>query len=326
MKKKKRREVEASKSKDFDSHQKFSISETLRNRRCLKQMNKKAMFFTLLAIALLSLFLVSYTTYSVVRTREAIQKRVETLNNFVFSVEQDLPRQLYVSGFRSIFLLENHIVEDGDYINNLNATFQELFFNGSIYGVYQELMKGANFSGIQSSLNQKAGKINANVELINPSLAVSQEDPWHVKFSLQIDFRIADRNNLASWNKTSTLVSYVPIKNFDDPVYLKNGVTNKINKTIYELPIGSNLASHVSNSYYINTTISPSFLDRLEGDLGAQSEYGIESLVDKTDSGMPQYAKSIVDYIYFDPSNNPPTQFILVYKIDDTHANAGYYN
>ncbi len=277
----------------------------------MRKMNKKGIFFTLLAIALLSLFLVSYTIYSVVKTREAINKRVETLNNFVLAVERDLPRQLYVSGFRSIFLMENQIIEDDDYINDVDAVFQEIFFNGTIYGEFKPLMEGANFSGIQDSLNKKAEKINAHIELVNPSIEVIQEDPWHVKFSLEMDFHIRDANNLASWNRTAVLVSFVPIENFDDPVYMKNGLTNKINRTTHrQFVTGTNvknLTSHLRGPFYINTTSAPSFLDRLEGKLDEQSEYGIESLVDKSRTDLPQafkdLDKSVVDHIFFSGEN-----------------------
>ena len=72
-------------------------------------MNKKAMIFTLLAIALLSLFLASYGYYSISGDRISINKRIGTMNNFVFSIEENLPRQLFISGFRIIFIFEKRI-------------------------------------------------------------------------------------------------------------------------------------------------------------------------------------------------------------------------
>ena len=51
----------------------------------MRKMNKKAIFFTLLVIVMLSLFLISYIFYSVVKSREALNKRIETMNNFVFA-------------------------------------------------------------------------------------------------------------------------------------------------------------------------------------------------------------------------------------------------
>ena len=51
-----------------------------------KKMNKRGMFFTILTIALLSLFLVSYSVYSYAQNREGINKRIKTMNNFVSSL------------------------------------------------------------------------------------------------------------------------------------------------------------------------------------------------------------------------------------------------
>ena len=96
--------------------------------------NKKGIFFTLLVIAILFLFTISYTLYSDIKSREAVTKRVETMNNFVFSFEKDLERQLYISGFRIIIIVEKRIIDTGSYINNFDSTFNEIFFYGTIYG------------------------------------------------------------------------------------------------------------------------------------------------------------------------------------------------
>ena len=85
------------------------------NRGASKNMvlirNKRGIFFTTLVIVMFSLFIITLTFYSQVQERETIQKRVSTLNNFVFSVEKDIPRQLKATGFRIIFLFEKRIAE-----------------------------------------------------------------------------------------------------------------------------------------------------------------------------------------------------------------------
>src|SRR3989344_2601743 len=105
-------------------------------------LNRKGFFFTGIAILLLSLFLASYTFYEDVQERKSVQKRVETMNSFLFSIEKDLERQLYVAGFRSILTMENKIVETGNYVNNANIKTEELFFNGTYNDESQEIMQG----------------------------------------------------------------------------------------------------------------------------------------------------------------------------------------
>ncbi|MFA5174476.1 MAG: hypothetical protein WC438_04820 [Candidatus Pacearchaeota archaeon] len=291
--------------------------------------DKKGMVFTLIVLTLLSLFVLSYSFYSIVKDREPINKRVNTMNNFVFAVEQDIPRQLYISGFRSIFLFEKQIIETGQYITNVNYSFHECFFNGTINGIEENLMIGARFSDIQDSLNLKANKINAEVNLSNPSVQITQDDPWNVKFVLTADLLVKDDSNSIMWNKTFTTISYVSIENFEDPLYLVNTnglVKNNINKTIYNnFSDVTDLLEHVENSYYIAHSDAPSFLDRLQG-INQANANGIESLVylpGLSSKGVSVKDKSCVDYIYF--SNNNPSASTVVgmpswFKLDDGHV------
>lgn len=296
-----------------------------------KQKNKKSMIFTILVITLLSFFLVSYSVFSIVQDRKTINDRIETLNDFVLAIEEDLPRQIYISSFRIIFLFENHITEHGVYISEFNETVNEAFFNGTIYNETQELMQGVTHSGIVESMNEKARKINAEVYLNNPVLTLTQEDPWRVKSTLRANLYIKDKGELASWNKTVELVAYIPVENFEDPLYTINTnslVTNRINKTIYEPFVQennvTNLKNHALNSNYINSSLAPSFIDRLQGNM-APNENGIESLVNVeklSNQGIEVRSKSVVDYIYFSLDN--PTSYNINgmqnwFKVDQDH-------
>ena len=297
----------------------------------LKNKNKKAMVFTLLAIALLSLFLASYGFYSISKDRKSVNKRIETMNNYIFSIEENLPRQLFISGFRMIFLSTKEVIDTGDYITNINSTFQELFYNGTINNEQQDLMIGVTFSGITEAINDKAREININVSLTNPNLIIIQDDPWNVKITLKTDIMIMDSSNLAVWNRSLTTSSYIPITSFEDPLYIinSNGLLNKkYNKTIHATFVQgadvSNLLDHTEKTYYINSSLAPSFLDRLEGKISSNVN-GIESLVylpDLSTQGIELKSKSVVDYIYF--SNINPVSYQIQgmpswFRIDDNH-------
>ncbi|MBM3234618.1 hypothetical protein FJZ19_06015 [Candidatus Pacearchaeota archaeon] len=296
----------------------------------MKIKNKKAVFFTILVICLLFLFLVVYTSFSAISKREAINKRIETMNNFVFSMEKDLSRQLYISGYRAIFIFEKKIVEEGSYISDINSSFQELFFNGTLDGENQEIMNGAKFSDIQNSINHSANRINVAVSFSRYNVSISQIDPWRVRISFKTDIFISDMNNLVFWNKTETVDAYVPVEGFEDPIYTlnANGIIRKINHTNYVVFASgtdvSNLTNHVQSFYYLNSTLAPSFLDRLEGKT-SPNEQGIESLAylpELSSQGISIKSKSCVDYIYFS-SSNPDSKNIqgmpLWFILDDAH-------
>ena len=155
-----------------------------------KHMNKKGIFFTIITIAILSLFIISFGISSYVKDRTSINKRIETMNNFVFSIEQDFPRKLYLSGFRIIFLIEKDISETGTYLTDFESLFEEVFYNGILNGVNYsepgEIMYRVTYSGILDSLNEKAEDVNMEISFENPVLEVSQEDPWNIKVSLSL--------------------------------------------------------------------------------------------------------------------------------------------
>lgn len=277
------------------------------------RLNKGGMFFTFLAILIISILILSTNFFSVISERTRVQKRVETLNSFVSAVEDDLQRKIYITGFRSIFVFESYINEQGDYINDANIGLQELFFNGTLYGIEQNVTAGAKFSDIVVDLNSKASKVNAFVSLTNPRINVSQTDPWNLRFVLDAELSIADIGNLVSWNKSISIVSLVPIEEFADPIYAINTngrILNNVSRTPYSVFVNGsntvNLSDHLENSFYINSSSAPNFLNRLEGDYSA-SEYGVESLVNLDElagQGFDIENKSVVDYIYFS-TNNP---------------------
>ena len=294
-------------------------------------LNKKAVFFTLLAIAILSLFLISYSIYYTSENKKSINKRIETMNNFLFSLEKDLERQAYIAGFRSIFIFEKKITETGSPISDVNSSFQELFFNGTLYGIQEQLMQDVRFSDIQNSLSNRARKINVEISLTEPKVYIIQENPWQIKIKLETQLFAKDRGELAFWNKTEITSAFISIENFEDPLYMINTnglVTNKINRTNYEPFVSGtnveNLTKHLENSYYINSILAPSFLDRLEGKTNANAN-GIESLVylpKLSAQGISIQDKSSVDYIYFstnNPSANKIQNMPSWFKIDDAH-------
>ncbi|MEA3248565.1 MAG: hypothetical protein U9Q73_02555 [Nanoarchaeota archaeon] len=300
-------------------------------------LGKRGMIFTIITITLLSLFAISYGAYNLIQDRSTITKRINTLNNFVASVEQDLPRQLFISGYRAIFLFDKKILDTGSYINNVNSSLNEIFFNGTLEGINQDLMEDATFTAMQNFLTGNANKINANIELLNPQISLTQEDPWNLKIILNITFIIEDKGNLVSWNRSASIESYIPIEDFEDPLYSINTlgkVTNKINQTPYSTFVTggdyTNLTSHFENSYYLASTSAPSFLNRLQGNLTADQN-GIESLVNPQiliDQGISVQYKSVVDYIYFS-SDNPQKYTVPAVNnliLDDEDNHLSIYN
>lgn len=299
--------------------------------------DKRGILFTLMAISLLSLFLVSFSVYSLSEERERVVNRIESMNNYVFSFEEDMERKLFISGFRIIFLFEKRMLEEGLYISDVESVFNEAFVNGTIEGTINSdelaLIQGVTLSNISDFLSDEAAKVNLNVNLSNPMFNISQTDPWNVRVDLTVDLYIADQGGLAFWNRTASYTAFIPITNFEDPLYIieTNGViAHKITKTPYELDelvVGgntTNINDHLNNFYYINSTDAPSFLDRLEGNFSANPN-GVESLVNiqiLNDKGVNVNDKVVVDHIYFstaNPSGSTPSGMPSWFELDSAH-------
>jgi len=271
--------------------------------------NKRGVFFIAVAIVIVTLLLTSYTLYSNIQERKAIQKRIETMNSFINSINQDLERKLFIAGFRSLFTFENKIIETGSYIPNVNASFQEMFINGTFNNQVQSIMLGATVADIIRDLQSLGSKIAINITLTNPKANIEQIDPWHVRITLGGNYTVRDENNLSSWNTMLSATGIIPIYYFDDPVYIINTgslIVTKINQTVYNSFDPATLLDHTTKQYYKASQNAPSFLDRFEGNLNADSPNGIESLVDiqsLQNKGLQTQEKSIIDHIYFSSSN-----------------------
>jgi hypothetical protein len=273
--------------------------------------NKKAQIFTLLTIALIGLFFAAYSVYSVTYDSQAVKTRVSTMDSFLFSTEQNLEREMYIVGFRTLFSAEDYISRKGTYIGNINTVFSEAFFNGTIYGNSSQILNDTTYSNLVSSVTNKARMINTNISITNPSVYFIQIDPWNVRAVFSFNLSFNDNNNLASWNKYENITSDISIEGFEDPVYIINTnskVSYKFKETPYATSDGNitDLNAHFNGKYYAWHNDAPSFLKRLQGDLTADPN-GIESLVNLDELSLQGFSvqqKSVVDYIYFS-GNNP---------------------
>ncbi len=286
--------------------------------------SKKAQIFTVIAIMVLMLMFVSFEVFSIINQRDAIETRVSSMDSMLHSIEINLERQLYIAGFRGIFVALEEITTSGQYISNIHNFINETFFNGTVAGNQNSILYGTTYNDMLISINSKARKINVEVEMSNASLELSQDDPWNVKLVLTSNFLMKDREGLAQWNKTQIISTKIPITNFEDPIYTVNLAPRKINQTLYEgnyVNNGdvTNLTLHLNGQHYTQHEDAPSFLQRIEGNLSADPYgNGIESFV-----RFPDEDKSVVDHIYFssqNPSAYPVNNMPAWFKLDDNHA------
>lgn len=274
--------------------------------------NKKAQAFTIISIFIIGIIAITYSIENQSDKGNEMRTRVETVNNFVFSMKDDLERQLYTSGYRAIFIAEDNISRRGAYIDDFEKFFLGAVINGTGTKNASDVMEGAKISDIQENIKRDAEKMNIELNFSNVSVGVRQDSPWEVKIIMNFSYLIKDKSDLASWKGDESVSSGIGVTNFEDPMYsIETGgmLFSKINKTPYEGNYTSegdvsNLEEHIDNKYYAANNKSPNFMSRFEGDFSAD-ENGIESFVnipDMSSQNMETEEKTVVDYIYF--SNN----------------------
>ena len=287
-------------------------------------MNKKAIVYTAAAIALTIVIVITYSAYTSIRLNERmnpVQTRIETVNFFIKDVEKDLSKGIYIAGFRTLLSFNQYITTNGTFLDNSNQRFKEAFLNGTIKNMSFPLMMDSTFTDWANKISAQADKVDVFFNYTINDVKLNQSDPWVVEIGVNITLDIRDKRNTSYWIREKYLITKVSIIDFEDPLYVVNSggrVTNTIRKTIVSNFTTNgdvaNLLIHTNNSYYIVHNDSPSFLMRLEGNLG-NSSFGIESLVNLDKfiaQGLPIKDRSIVDSQYF--GNNVKT----IYRINNT--------
>ncbi len=285
---------------------------------------KRGIFYTVAAIALSTVIIVTYGFYSNYRLNErmgVIEARIDTINFFIKDVEKDLKKGTYIASFRALLSFNQFIATNGTFLNNINEKFKEAFLNGTINNLPLSLMKDSTITDWVNKISVEASKIDIKFNYSINEVKLNQSDPWSVDIYLNITLDVRDKLNTSYWLRDSYLTTKINIVGFEDPLYVVNSngrVTNQIIKSnITNFVVGgdvTNLLIHANNSYYITHNDSPGFLMRFEGNLNS-SVFGIESLVnlDKfQQQGLILKDRSVVDYIYFG------TQNTLNYRINKT--------
>ena len=297
-------------------------------------MQKKSMFYISAAIALTIVIMVTYSAYSSYRLNdkmESVETRIRSVNFFIKNIEKDLNKGAYIAGFRTILSFNQFITTNGTYLDDANSRFKESFLNGTIEGQPLSLMQGTTFTDWANKISAEAEKIDIQFNFTIINVMLNQTDPWDVDIGLNISLDIRDKKNTSSWLRNRYLLTKINIIGLEDPLYVINS-NGRVSNTIAITNISSfvvggdvtNLMVHNNYSYYIAHNDSPSFLMRLQGNLGNSSN-GIESLVNLDEfqqQGIALKDRSVVDYIYFGAKsttnyriNKTPEWF----KIDQEH-------
>lgn len=273
------------------------------------KMNKKGIFFTFIAIGLVSLLVYSFTINTGYIYRDSmfvIETRVNTISNFIKDVDTDIDRGFYISSFRSMLAIGDFITANNTFMPDIEAAFEEALINATVMGDTHGLLTGASFTDWTEKIKEEADKIDIVIDFIISNVTLNQSDPWKVNAEMDIAYNITDKKQTANWMRGNHLQTEVSILGLEDPTYSLNTYGKIINKIVQanetdfdDLDV---LKNHISQSYYIASERAPSFLMKLEGNF-SNSTWGIESIVNFQEFEIQDITvktASAIDYIYFD--------------------------
>jgi hypothetical protein len=178
-------------------------------------MKKKAVFFTLTTILLLSIlvFYPMLQQYKYVTKRTAAaEERIYALNKYIENLERDTERGLYISSFRALYALIEYISTTGKFLNETSPPFYSAVMNGTIYNKSYEVLQDSTLTAWIDKIKLKGSTfhINTNIEVNN--ITLYQKDPWAVTVGVNLTIQVSDDAETAFWNRNTYFETDIPIK------------------------------------------------------------------------------------------------------------------
>ncbi|MBW2990346.1 hypothetical protein KY348_01435 [Candidatus Woesearchaeota archaeon] len=277
---------------------------------------KKGLFYLFVSVIFASVMILvflAYKEYSYTDRQKVVETRIMTINDFIKDIDSDSKRVIYISGFRSLIALEDHIARSGKYLNETEKLFRVAFYNGTVNGTQVKILENASYYDYLEKLRVIADKIGVDIDINVTNITLYHDSSWSINVIVTTHVNITDQKGLVRWEFDKDFNTSVSIIDIRDPVYSVytlgkfpntiriTNVTEYINDTD-DANDTTQLQIHVNNSYYTENSLAPSFLMRMEGNF-SNSTYGIESIV-----FIPELIeqdviydtdRSIIDYILF---------------------------
>ena len=278
-------------------------------------LNRKGYFFTLtvlLLIVLVSFSLVALRDPGFSRDADVKNTRIVEIGRFIDAIEHDAQTALGIAAFRAFLALDEEMRLTNSYIPNLDLYLEELILNGTLNKESVELLEISSMGEWLTKTTRLADYLGVSLLLENQSIHAYQKDPWFVLVDYSARLIVTDTFTNARWNQSILITSELPITHFFDPLYTietDQRYTQKINRLDSSFP--GDLLNHIDQKGYIASNSSPSFIQRIQGNLTLPDDWlGIESLVNPQELAAVGITKNttLIDWFYFTDHPSPHCQ------------------
>ncbi len=316
----------------------------VRNKGSARGKGRKAVFFTLSSIIIVSLFMLYFSTQGelTVKEKAEIQEfRVSAVNEFAKNFENVyFPRALYATSQKALYSLTERMIErsENTYPNpyvNLSRDFHTVLVNGTIYNEETEeyeALKSMEESTLEYWLekltNVSRQEMNLYAEFNITRIVINQTKPWYANVTAYLSYNITSPGVVRITKEDAAISTEFSIQGFTDPlIAVETGVKRKINRS--SLPIeeesedlnidAGDLID--SGSYIFQNKTAPSFLMRFEKNLNASPCCGIETLISPeiyTASGYSgKISKAFTGYQFLVQESADPPGLCYDWNLDE---------
>jgi hypothetical protein len=274
-------------------------------------MNKKGMFFTMIALLVVGLLVIAFSTKMDTTVKghlPVLERRISTVNSFVSDVENIyIERMLRISTLSSFNAMMDYQVANGFFAaGEFDGVFSEIALHGTIEGALQSAASRSNMDFLLSGLT-KVGKEELHVDSSFEPVAINvfqnnETGPWTVGINFTVNYVID--GELAKWEKSSNIITMFKITNLEDPVYTYNAAADFRNVIVEESFKNNwtlnNFGEHIKMQTYRYDPNAPAFLMRLIGDNRASGCCGMHSMINLKNMPTEENKNAtFVDYCYW---------------------------
>jgi len=270
---------------------------------------------TILIVTLLALHIVTYM--DAVRSQGeqvTVRIRANELGNFVDSMALDMPRVIDISTRRALIAAINEVDLQGVGLDDAQYCLHELVMNGTIYGTSSYWLNASTVYDWADRIAVLGANKGLTVNFTFGNFDIVPYDSFSLHASLDWSVNVSDNVGTMKVFRTYTTSVLISIANLEDPLYplhtrgLANNIIVPANFTVTNV---TTLDRMILDSVYINSSLGPSFMDRLEDNLVVPSKYnlmtenqiGLESIVNiqnLINAGVDiDENQTDVDHLYF---------------------------
>jgi hypothetical protein len=308
-------------------------------------LNKRAIFFTLIAVLLSAILILSIPILQKTNETKGIHERIKvtSMDQFISDLEADYERELRITGFRALLGAQEYVALEDAPISDAQDALKSAFMNGTIGNRSLSILTASTFAEWLLRIRTEAAKVQLDLNMSPINISFYQESPWTVTVHATYAVTLFDSANTTSWDFNLSDSVPIPIEGMEDPLftlYTSNLVSRQVNKTTHEGSYttpnsAANLMDHTRKGMYRENPMAPSYMMRFENNLSA-SPYGIESLINLPEfelQGVPIFDRTIVDYLYFsnysasrhlinttDCGGGPCVDQVTWFYLDDNHT------